>query len=80
MEKKVRLTWKEIQETYPEQWVGLAEIEWLNDSNIKSAVVLYNDKSKKELALMQAESDGNIVGVYTTPQQKLFIDSVRLSL
>lgn len=80
MEKKVRLTWKEIQETYPDQWVGLAEIEWLNDSNIKSAVVLYNDKSKKELALMQAESDGNIVGVYTTPQQKLFIDSVRLSL
>ena len=36
-----RLTWKEIMEKYPREWVGLKDVEWDpdNNSNIKSAVV-----------------------------------------
>ena len=34
-----RLTWEQIQEKYPDQWVGLIDINWRNDANIESAVV-----------------------------------------
>lgn len=64
-----RLTWEEIQEKYPDRWVGLAEIEYEpdNDATIKSAVVAYTDKSKDELTLMQVQTDGKVLGRYTTP-------------
>ena len=60
-----RLTWKEIQEKYPDQWVGLVDIVWQNDSNIESAVVKYADKSKEELLIMQVKDE--IFSCYTTP-------------
>ena len=60
-----RLTWKEIQEKYPDQWVGLVEIVWQNDSNIESSVVKYADKSKEELLIMQIRDE--IFSCYTTP-------------
>lgn len=64
-----RLTWEQIQERYPDQWVGLAETEYEpdNDATIKSAVVRYADKSKSELTRMQIQTDGEILGRYTTP-------------
>ena len=62
-----RLTWDEIQEKYPDQWVGLVDIKWKNDSNIESAIVKYVDKSKDELTLMQIQTNGEILGRYTTP-------------
>lgn len=64
-----RMTWKEIQEKYPDQWIGLIEIEYEPDSDatIKSAIVKYIDKSKNELTKMQIQTNGNLVGVYTTP-------------
>ena len=64
-----RLTWEEIQEKYPDQWVGLAEVEYepVNDATIKSAIVKYTDKSKNELTRMQIQTNGNLLGVYTTP-------------
>ena len=39
MEK--RMTWKEIEETYPDQWVGLTDVEWdkPGGANVVSAVV-----------------------------------------
>lgn len=45
-----KLTWEQIQEKYPDQWVGLVEVEYEpdNDATIKSAVVKYTNKSKKE--------------------------------
>ena len=60
-----QLTWKEIQEKYPDQWVGLIDIKWKNDSNIESAVVKYSDKTKDELLILQIEN--KIFSCYTTP-------------
>lgn len=64
-----RLTWEEIQERYPDQWVGLAEVEYEpdNDATIKTAIVKYTDKSKNELTRMQIQTNGNLPGIYTTP-------------
>lgn len=64
-----RLTWKEIEEKYPDQWVGLVDVEFEPDnrSTIKSAVVKYTDKTKTELTRMQIETKGEIIGIYTTP-------------
>lgn len=64
-----RLTWKEMQKRYPNQWVGLTDIEYEadNDSTIKSAIVKYTDKSKDELTEMQIDTNGKLIGRYTTP-------------
>ena len=37
-----RLTWEEIQERYPDQWVGLADVKYVDDDGIpiESAVYL----------------------------------------
>lgn len=39
---KGRLTWREIQKKYPDQWVTLDEVIYLNDDNcnVESAVVV----------------------------------------
>lgn len=60
-----RLTWEEIQKKYPDQWVGLTDIDWIDDSNINSAIVKYADKTKDELLIMQV--NGEIFSCYTTP-------------
>ncbi len=67
MEK--RMTWKEIQETYPDQWVGLSKVEWdkPGGANVVSAVVKYTDKTADELYDMQI-SGRDIYTTYTTPQ------------
>ncbi len=64
-----RLTWKEIQENYPDQWVGLIDVvyEQDNDATIQSAIVKYIDKDKNELTKMQIESNGRVLARYTTP-------------
>lgn len=63
-----RMTWEEIQEKYPDQWVGLIDVEYEpnNDATIKTAVVKYADKSKDELTMMQIQTNGEILGRYTT--------------
>lgn len=37
-----RLTWKEIQEKYQDQWVALSDVTWLNNDgcNVESAIVV----------------------------------------
>lgn len=60
-----RMTWKEIQEKYPDQWIGLSDVDWIDDSNIRSAIVKYTDKSKEELLIMQIKDE--IFSCYTTP-------------
>ena len=62
-----RMTWDEIQSTYPDQWVGLVDVRYLNDDgiSIESAIVKYADKSKSELTRMML--DGEIISRYTTP-------------
>lgn len=62
-----RLTWEEIQEKYPDQWVGLVDVEYElnNQASIKSAVVKYTEKTKGELTRLML--DGEIISRYTTP-------------
>ena len=62
-----RLTWQEIQTQYPDQWVGLVEVKYLNDDgvSIESAVVKYTDLSKGELTKRML--DGEIISRYMTP-------------
>ena len=60
-----RLTWEEIQKRYPDQWVGLTDIDWRDSSNINSAVVKYSDKTKEELLIMQINDE--IFSCFTTP-------------
>ena len=68
MKKKMkeRLTWDEIEKRYPDQWVGLTDVEWKNEANVKSAVVSYTDKTSSELTCMQID-DPNLYSTYTTP-------------
>ena len=61
-----RMTWKEIVSKYPDQWVGLIDVDWKNESNVRSAVVKYIDKTSDELAIMQLDDD-SLYSAYTTP-------------
>lgn len=62
-----RMAWAEIQEAYPDQWVGLIDVKYLNDDgiSIESAIVKYTDKPKGELTRRML--DGEIISRYTTP-------------
>ncbi len=62
-----RMTWEEIQERYPDQWVGLVDVKYVDDDGIsvESAVVKYTDKSKSDLTRLALK--GEIISRYTTP-------------
>lgn len=71
-----RLTWKEIQEKYPDQWLGLTDVKFVEDDGItiESAVVKYADKSKFDLDdLMFTEG---ILSRYTTPDHVFQLGAV----
>lgn len=58
-----RLTWKEIQEKYPDQWVALDAVKYMNDDgcNVESAVVLHamsdDDYISSRLEFIRAGKD-----------------------
>lgn len=62
-----RLTWEEIQNKYPRQWVGLVDVKYVNDDGIsvESAKVKYADKTKSELTRMALR--GEVDSCYTDP-------------
>lgn len=64
-----RLTWKQIQEKYPDQWVGITDVEYEpdNDSTIRYATVIDVHKGKDELTEMQLDTHGKVLARYTTP-------------
>lgn len=64
-----RMTWSEIVDKYPNQWVGLIDVEKEPDnySTIKSAVVKYTGKTKNELTMEQIKTNGSMLARYTTP-------------
>ena len=64
MENK-RMTWDEIVAKYPDQWVGLTDVDWENEATVRSAVVKYSDKTSSELLRMQIR--GELYSTYTTP-------------
>lgn len=61
-----RLTWEQIEKKYPDQWVGLTDIDWEDGANIKSAIVSYIGMSSADLLRMQIK-DRSIHATYTTP-------------
>lgn len=68
-----RLTWNEIVKKYPNQWVGLTDVE-RNGASVRSAVVKYTDKTGNELVGTQIK-DKSIYGTYTTMDNIPFIYS-----
>ena len=67
-ENNNRMTWEEIIEKYPDTWVGLVEIEWKDQANVKTAIVKYTDKTKSELLEMQfTGKEPDMYSRYTTP-------------
>ena len=60
-----RLSWGEIQKQYPDQWVGLVDVE-RDGIDVVSAIVKYADKTKGELTMMQIDDD-SLYSCYTCP-------------
>lgn len=75
-----RLTWEEIQEKYPDQWVGLIDVEYEDNDGIsvKSAVVKYTNKTKSELTRMMIQ--GEIISRYTTPDNIFPLGMIGVSI
>ena len=71
-----RLTWGEIKDKYPDQWVGLTDVAYVNDDgiSIESAIVKYANMPKGELTRRMLE--GEIESVYTTPDNKFQLGMV----
>lgn len=63
-----RLTWKQMQEKYPDQWLGLTDVKYLDDDGvtIESGVVRYTDKTHSELLEMRLDGE-EIVHHHTNP-------------
>ncbi len=71
-----RMTWGQIQEKYPNQWVGLVEVQYQNNDGIsvESAVVRYTDKTKAELTRLVLK--GEIIARHTNPEGYLQLGMV----
>jgi len=69
-----RLTWKEIKEKYPHQWVGMTDVEWKapDNPNVKTAVVKYTDKDMNELLELKLK-EPDLYSLYTTPDDEPFV-------
>lgn len=54
-----RLTWKEIVEKYPKQWVGLKDVKFVDDDgvNVESAIVVYSGLPKFEMTKIALTQD-----------------------
>ena len=62
-----RMTWTEIKEKYPEQWIGLADIDWENGATVRSAVVKYVGMNSTELLEIKFNNEPDLVVRYTSP-------------
>ena len=64
-----RLTYDEIIEKYPRQWVGLTDVifEDNDDFNVTSGVVKYYGLPRDELTMIMLRSNGTIVMRHTDP-------------
>ena len=60
-----RLSWDEIQKQYPDQWVGLTDVE-RDGATVVSAIVKYIGKTRGELTMMQIDDD-SLYSCYTHP-------------
>jgi hypothetical protein len=72
-----RLTWDEIAEKYPMQWVGLIDVVYMDNDGItvESAFVKYTDKTKSELAMMAIRGE-DVIPWFTTPNDTFQLGAV----
>ena len=73
-----RLTWEQIQEQYPNQWVGLSDVQYMDNDgvSVESAVVKYADKTKSELTRLVLK--GEIISRHTNPDGHLQFGMARV--
>ncbi|MBO5353956.1 MAG: hypothetical protein J6A77_11740 [Lachnospiraceae bacterium] len=66
----VRMTKEQMLQQYPNQWLGICDIEYLDAEKreIKSAVVVCTDKTASELGMMALKGE-NIQPFFTTPDE-----------
>lgn len=69
---------EQIQKKYPDQWVGLVDVQYRNNDGIsvESAVVKYKDKTKSELTKMVLK--GEIVSRHTNPEEYLQLGAIAI--
>ncbi|MDE6883930.1 MAG: hypothetical protein K2P48_12510 [Lachnospiraceae bacterium] len=62
-----RLTREQMAEKYPNTWLGLNNIKYVNNDGVtlESADVVYTDKSSNELLRMQITGTDGIIRWYT---------------
>lgn len=62
------LTREQMAEKYPNTWLGLNNIKYLNNDGVtlESADVVYTDKTASELGLMALQGE-DIQPLFTTP-------------
>lgn len=55
-----RLTRKEMAEKYPNTWLGITNVKYVDDDGVtlESADIIYTDKSRRELMSMQIKGTG----------------------
>jgi len=72
-----RMTWNQIAEKYPMQWVGLNDVIYMDNDGIsvESAIVKYIDKSKSELAIMAIRGEA-IIPRFTTPNNTFHMGAI----
>lgn len=70
-----RLTWDEIVQTYPNQQVGLSEVEWDNEATVKSAIVAYTEETTPRRVIISIAmlSGGSIVSENTTQDTTMHV-------
>lgn len=59
-----KLTWNEIKERYPDEWVVLVDYSLDEDEDITAGVVLAHGRTKREIHQAMAEPDDAAV-LYT---------------
>ena len=61
------MTWDEIEKKYPEQWLGLSDVDWENEATVRSAIVKYAGKSSDELLKIKFSGEPDLFVRYTSP-------------
>ena len=65
----MRLSWSEIQRQYPEQQVGLTNVEWEN-GRIAFAVVKYSAQNATKSEISERALKGEVFSRYTAPDSR----------
>lgn len=62
-----RLTREQMAQKYPDMWLGLSNVKYVNDDGVtlESADVVYSDKTEDELFAMQLDGTEEIISWYT---------------